>query len=57
VAYTTSSSKKKLIAIILIIIVISSLTLFVSQIINQFWFWISIILIAFIAYKIMPRMK
>ena len=52
-----SSSKKRIMAIILIIITIVSLVLFVSGVMNQFWFWVIVIAIAFIAYKIIPKLK
>ena len=51
------SSKKKLIAVILIIIIIISLVLFIVGIMNQLGFWIIVILIAIIAYKLMPKLK
>ena len=52
-----SGSKKKPIAVILIIIAIASLVLFASGVLNQLLFWIIMITIAVIAYKILPRLK
>ena len=52
-----SSSKKKIMAIILIIIIIVGLVLFVSGVINQLLFWVIVIAIAFIAYKVLPKLK
>ena len=47
----------KPIAIILILAVIINLILFAFGAISQFWFWIIAIIIAFIAYKILPKLK
>ncbi len=40
-----------------IIAVILNLILFAFGKISQFWFWITAIIIAFIAYKILPKLK
>lgn len=47
----------KPIAIVLILSVILNLIFFVFGIISQFWFWITAIAIAFIAYKVLPKLK
>ena len=47
----------KSLAIILIIAIILNLILFAFGAINQLLFWIIVIIIAFIAYKIMPKLK
>jgi len=47
----------KLIAAILVIVIVLNLILFVSGVINQMWFWVIVIVIAFVAYKVMPRLK
>jgi len=47
----------KSVALILILAIIANLILFVFGVISQFWFWIIIIVIAFIAYKILPKFK
>ena len=47
----------KLIAIILVIAIILNLILFAFGVINQFWFWVVIILIGFVAYKVIPKLK
>tara|TARA_Y100000034_G_C6773217_1_gene345068 strand:- start:30 stop:293 length:264 start_codon:yes stop_codon:yes gene_type:complete len=52
-----SGSKKKPIAVILIIITVVSLVLFASGVLNQLSFWVIIMIIAVIAYKVVPRMK
>ena len=57
VANLIPSSKKKLIAVISIITIIISLVLFIVGIMNQLGFWIIVILIAIIAYKLMPKLK
>ncbi len=44
-------------AIILVIALVINLILFALKSINQFWFWIIIILIAVIAYKVLPKLK
>lgn len=51
------SSSKKPIAIVLIIAIVISLTLFVLGIISQFWFWIVVIVTAFLAYKVIPKLE
>jgi MFS-type transporter involved in bile tolerance (Atg22 family) len=51
------NSKKKLIAIIFIIAIVLNLILFAVGLISQFLFWIIVILIAVIAYKILPKLK
>lgn len=48
---------KKPIAITLIIAIVLNLILFALGAISQSWFWIAVILIAFIAYKVMPKLK
>ena len=48
---------KKLIAITSIIAIIVSFVLFASGVMNQLLFWIIAIIIAFVAYKVMPRLK
>tara|TARA_Y100000294_G_scaffold83131_1_gene78060 strand:+ start:2059 stop:2241 length:183 start_codon:yes stop_codon:yes gene_type:complete len=47
----------KLIAVVLIIAIVINLILFVFGLISKFWFWIIIIVIGFIAYKILPKLK
>ncbi len=44
-------------AIALIAIVVLNLALFAFGVISQLLFWIVVILIAVIAYKVMPKMK
>ena len=47
----------KVLAVILIMAIIINLVLFAFGILSQFWFWTIVILIAFIAYKILPKLK
>jgi len=47
----------KLIAIILIIAITLNLLLFAFRLISQLSFWVTIILVAIIAYKVLPKMK
>ena len=47
----------KAVAIALIIAVILNLILFVFGKISQFWFWITVMIIAFMAYKVLPKFK
>ena len=47
----------KAFAAALIVAVILNLILFAFGKISQFWFWIIAIIIAFIAYKILPKLK
>ncbi|HJN56754.1 MAG: hypothetical protein QF436_03585 [Candidatus Woesearchaeota archaeon] len=47
----------KLIAIVLIVLIIVNLILFVFGRINQFWFWVTVIAVAFIAYKVLPKFR
>jgi len=52
-----SGSKKKIIGISLIVAIIMSLVLFITGLMNQLLFWIIAAVIAFIAYKIVPKLK
>ena len=45
------------IAIFLIVLLISNLALFAFGKINEILFWVIIITIAFVAYKILPKLK
>ncbi|MFH0868127.1 MAG: hypothetical protein V1831_02345 [Candidatus Woesearchaeota archaeon] len=45
------------IAVILVIAIVLNLILFAFRVINQFWFWMVIIVIGFIAYKVVPKIK
>jgi len=56
-ATTPQKMNLKPIAIILVIAIALNLMLFTFGVINQFWFWITIIVIGFIAYKVMPKLK
>ena len=47
----------KPIAILLIIITILNLVFFAFGKISQLWFWAIIILTAFMAYKVLPKLK
>ena len=47
----------KAFAAALIVAVILNLVFFAFGKISQFWFWIIAIIIAFIAYKILPKLK
>ena len=47
----------KPIALILIAIIVLNSVLFAFRVINQFWFWVIIIVIGFIAYKVMPKLR
>lgn len=47
----------KPISIILIIALVLNLILFAFRLINQLLFWVIIILIGVIAYKVMPKLK
>lgn len=47
----------KAFAIALIVAVILNLILFAFGKIGQFWFWIIVIIIAFTAYKILPKLR
>jgi|TARA_B100000315_G_scaffold243407_1_gene266748 hypothetical protein len=47
----------KVLGIILIMAIVVNLILFVFGALSQFWFWIIVILIAFVAYKILPKLK
>jgi len=51
------NSKKKLVAIVFIIVLVLNLVLSIIGVISQFWFWIIVIVIGFVAYKVMPRLK
>ena len=50
-----SGSKKKFIAIGLIITIVMSFVLFIFGAMSQLLFWIVVAVIAFIAYKILPK--
>ena len=50
-------NSKKLVALNLVIIAVINLVLFAFGAISQLLFWIVVIVIAFIAYKIMPKLK
>ena len=52
-----SRTNVKPIAVILIIALVLNLVLFAFGKINQLWFWAVIIIIAIIAYIIMPRLR
>ena len=47
----------KPISFVLIIAIALNLILFAFRVINQLWFWVIIIVIGFIAYKVMPKLK
>jgi len=47
----------KLIAIILILVITLNLVFFVIGAINQLSFWVTVIIIAIIAYKVLPKIK
>ena len=44
-------------AIVLVIVIVVNLVLFVMGKISQFWFWIIMVIIGFIAYKVLPKLK
>ena len=52
-----NSDSRKLIAVLLIIVIVLNLILFALGLVSQLWFWVIIILIGFIAYKILPKLK
>ena len=47
----------KTISLLFVIIIILNFILFIYRIINQLVFWITIIVIALFAYKILPKIK
>ena len=47
----------KLIPIALIIAIVLNLALFVFGMVGQFLFWITIIIIAIIAYRVLPKLR
>jgi len=47
----------KSIAVILVIVIVLNMILFAVGIIPQFLFWAIIIVIAFVAYKVIPKLK
>jgi len=47
----------KPLAIILTVTLVLNLILFTFRVISQLWFWVIIIVIAFLAYWILPKLK
>ena len=47
----------KPLAIILTVTLVLNLILFAFRVISQLWFWVIIIVIGFIAYTIMPKLR
>ena len=44
-------------AIVLVIVIVVNLVLFVMGKMSQFGFWMIMIIIGFIAYKVLPKLK
>ena len=49
--------KVKILAIVLIILMVTNLVAFVTKTVSALFFWVLTGIIAFIAFKIIPKMK